>query len=338
MGVSEHPLISVIVPLYRPGALLPSVIDNLSSLTYSNLEFIFVDDGSADGTAERLKASVAGLASHRVVELPNNRGPAGARNAGMREASGEYVWFVDWDDVWRPDILDLLHAAAVEHNADIVVGRARWASSAEDKYGSFADGLGRSVMLDRGTALEYVLLGHIKGYLWNKLFRRTVLGSSPFPDMRTQEDLCCVVAAIGKSERIASVSETVYWHVVRAGSVTHSRNPELVNLRIARDWVAEECARALQPGPRHSRLQLHYDYAFWLVSWATTAARLSDSATRATAIREVQRRMRVREILMVARVSPGVGAKAALIKLLGAGFVTLRKVVIALRPANALRR
>lgn len=98
------PLVSVVIPTYNRISTLPVSVDSVLRQTYNNLEVIVVDDGSTDGTG----SFVRGLADGRVryVQNDENRGPAAARNLGVRLAQGEYVAFQDSDDEWHPDKLE----------------------------------------------------------------------------------------------------------------------------------------------------------------------------------------------------------------------------------------
>lgn len=101
---SGMPLVSVIIPTYNRIATLPRSIDSVLNQTFANLELIVVDDGSTDGTQEYVR----GLSDARVryVRGDGNRGPAAARNLGVRLAQGEYIAFQDSDDEWHADKLE----------------------------------------------------------------------------------------------------------------------------------------------------------------------------------------------------------------------------------------
>jgi glycosyltransferase involved in cell wall biosynthesis len=93
--------ISFIVPAYNAESFIEPCVENILSIPYDNLELVVVDDGSTDKTAEKLKHfSDSRL---RVVTQPN-RGVSAARNAGIENASGEYLTFVDVDDVIFPSV------------------------------------------------------------------------------------------------------------------------------------------------------------------------------------------------------------------------------------------
>ena len=98
LGLSAPPLISVVVPCFNGiahvGAALRSVLDQ----RWPNLEVIVVDDGSTDGSAASIRS---GFPSVIVIEQVN-QGVAAARNRGIAEARGEWVAFLDADDIWLP--------------------------------------------------------------------------------------------------------------------------------------------------------------------------------------------------------------------------------------------
>lgn len=101
------PLVSVVVPTFNCARFANEAISSVLAQDYPNLELIVVDDGSTDGTLERLPRQEA-----RVQILrQENAGPAAARNRGAAAARGEFLAFLDCDDVWLPGKL----AAQVQH-------------------------------------------------------------------------------------------------------------------------------------------------------------------------------------------------------------------------------
>ena len=98
------PRVSVVIPVYNRADLIRETLESVLAQTYRDLEVIVVDDGSTDETPEVL-ASYAHDTRVRVIQQ-TNQGEGAARNTGVRAARGEYVAFVDSDDVWRPDKLE----------------------------------------------------------------------------------------------------------------------------------------------------------------------------------------------------------------------------------------
>lgn len=103
METQTQPLVSVIIPCFNSKSTLLKSIDSVLAQTYKNYEIILADDASTDGTAEL----VANLENALIksVALKNNSGAAAARNAGIRQAKGKYIAFLDSDDTWHPDKL-----------------------------------------------------------------------------------------------------------------------------------------------------------------------------------------------------------------------------------------
>jgi glycosyltransferase involved in cell wall biosynthesis len=97
----NSPLVSCIVPVFNGERYLREALDSILSQTYRPLEVIVVDDGSTDGTEALVR-----LFGERIRSLQQtNQGPAAARNLGLSVAAGEFVTFLDADDLWHPEKL-----------------------------------------------------------------------------------------------------------------------------------------------------------------------------------------------------------------------------------------
>jgi glycosyltransferase involved in cell wall biosynthesis len=107
-GGLPAPMISVVIPLYNGRDFIAEAIESVVAQTLSPLEVIVVDDGSSDGSGE-IAGAVDAPFPIKVLRQAN-RGQSAARNEGVRHASGEYVAFLDQDDLWRPVHLELLAA------------------------------------------------------------------------------------------------------------------------------------------------------------------------------------------------------------------------------------
>lgn len=113
----EPGLVSVIVPAFNREGFLADAVRSALRQTYSHLEVIVVDDGSTDGTYEVARTLAGADGRVRVVRKPNG-GPASARNAGLNEATGEYVSFLDSDDVYTRQKVES-HVRHFEQNRDV---------------------------------------------------------------------------------------------------------------------------------------------------------------------------------------------------------------------------
>jgi GT2 family glycosyltransferase len=119
---ADRPLVSVIVPMRNGASFLPQAVASIQAQNYPALEIIVVDDGSTDDIAEvlaRLPATIRYLRQE-----PS--GPSAARNRGIREANGEFIAFLDVDDLWPPDSLHLMVEAMIANpGLDVVQGYAQ---------------------------------------------------------------------------------------------------------------------------------------------------------------------------------------------------------------------
>jgi glycosyltransferase involved in cell wall biosynthesis len=99
----NFPLVSVIIPTYNSGVFIAEAVQSVLDQTYRRFEVIVVDDGSSDGTGLALRA----FGNSIRYFYQENRGPSAARNTGIKAARGEYICFLDSDDLWAPDKLEL---------------------------------------------------------------------------------------------------------------------------------------------------------------------------------------------------------------------------------------
>lgn len=109
--------VSAVIPCYRCADTVGRAVRSVAAQTQPPAELILVDDGSADGTLERLRSLAASYPAGwvRIVALPENRGAADARNAGWAAATQPYVAFLDADDAWHPRKIEIQHAFMQAH-------------------------------------------------------------------------------------------------------------------------------------------------------------------------------------------------------------------------------
>lgn len=114
----SNPFFSVIIPSYNRSSLLREALDSVFSQTFTDYEVIVVDDGSTDNTLEILK----NYGDKIKVLQQRNSGPGAARNHGAKEAKGEFLTFIDSDDIWFPWTLKILHDVILEKKCSWIAG------------------------------------------------------------------------------------------------------------------------------------------------------------------------------------------------------------------------
>jgi glycosyltransferase involved in cell wall biosynthesis len=173
-GMSEAPLVSIVIPCYNHGHFLPEAVESALSQTYQRIEVVVVDDGSRDNTAE----VVARYRDVRCVRQ-ENRGLAGARNAGFHASRGEYVLFLDADDRLTPTAIEGHLSCFAKHpEAGFVVGDIDHISL----DGSYARSP-RWPVLEANQYEELLKVNHVANTI-AVMFRRSVIervgGFKPF--------------------------------------------------------------------------------------------------------------------------------------------------------------
>jgi glycosyltransferase involved in cell wall biosynthesis len=247
--------VSAIVPVFNPGSDIDDCIDSLlgQTLPAGELELIFVDDGSTDGTPARLHELAARHSHVKVQHIPNSGWPGKPRNLGIDMARGEYVFFVDNDDWLERDALERVYAMAVQDRADIVIGKVVGHGRTYPRR-IFESNL-HAVRFDSDKLLS-LLTPH-------KLFRRRFLDEHGlrFPEgKRRLEDHPFVVSAYFAAERISVLADHPIYHWARrerketASSRRFDASGYFDNVREVLDLVE---ART-QPGPERDALMLHW--------------------------------------------------------------------------------
>lgn len=105
--MDKTPLISVVIPCYNYGIFLPTALHSALMQTYPAKEILIIDDGSADSTKEVAKTFQEIHKNVHYIRHPSNLGLAAARNTGVKAARGEFIAFLDADDYWLPQKLEL---------------------------------------------------------------------------------------------------------------------------------------------------------------------------------------------------------------------------------------
>lgn len=309
-----EPTLSIILPLHNCGADLHVCFELLARTELPDTELIVVDDGSRDDTLAQAKAASTGFPRLRLMSTPTNGGVARARNAALAEATGRFVWFLDWDDDWEPTIMSRLLSAADANDADLVVcGATRNVDAATP--GPRIDGLTVETVMSGPEAFDRLLRGEINGYLWNKLMRRSLAQQLDFPPMSSLSDIAGLVPVLAGARRVATVPSVLYRHIVRPGSITNS-TPAVENWFTARDVVRSVADGLGRRGSQDLGLCL-YDFLV-AISVVNTVLRLDghEELYRHTAER-VCREIRVRDILRVTVHDPVLAGRVGLVKTFG---------------------
>ena len=209
--------VTVVIPCFNAAPYLADCLACVCGQTLADIDIVLVDDGSTDESGALADAWAAREPRLRVLHQPN-AGVSAARNAGLAQATGTYVCFVDADDTLTPGALAALHAEAEAARADITS-----ALHAE----VYADGTRRVFTPGRRCARrEQVLARLIEGdsvynSMCNKLYRRALLAQWALradPGVRIGEDALFNLEAYARAARVAHLPRVTYLYRIHSAS------------------------------------------------------------------------------------------------------------------------
>lgn len=203
----KQPAISLIVPIYNGKDVLPACLASIAAQTFRDFECIVVDDGSTDGTAEVLDEFCA--ADARFIPLHiENAGVSAARNQGLSQARGEYICFVDGDDIVYPEYLSHLYHPEYDFSLS---GISTWDVAAGRETGQICPPKGE-LPPGQETAAQ-LLSGFFLNNIYAKLFRRSILEEYHIRFMETiayAEDTLFVVEFFPHARKIWGENSSDY--------------------------------------------------------------------------------------------------------------------------------
>lgn len=220
-----RPTVSIVVAAYQAEHTIARAVSSALSQTAGDLEVVVVDDGSTDRTREVVEDLVERTGDRRIVLAPPspNGGPSVARNRGLELARGDWVGFLDADDEYDPEFVSrMLRVTCREDRIDLVVC-AHEIVQADGTRRVRMPSCGQLVVPGREAAL-IMLENDITPFLWDKLFRRTLLGNSPFPTgIHRGEDAVVVLRACLAASIVHVVGDALYIYHVSPTSLTWGR-------------------------------------------------------------------------------------------------------------------
>ncbi len=225
----DRPRVSAVITTYDAADQIPELSQRLAGMPVVD-EIVIYDDASSDDTPELLEKWRARDPRIALVLGSTNKGVAGARNEALAHCRGEFVWFADPDDRWSPRLVEVLYQALMDTGADIAVGRAEQRAT-DCEHTCVIDGLDHWAIRDRTATIESVLTGAMRGYLWNKLVRRSIIPATPFPPMRSQSDFLGLIRTLGHCRSTVFVPQVLYTRMERPGSITRRAEDQVENLR-----------------------------------------------------------------------------------------------------------
>lgn len=220
--VKHKPVISVVIPVYNSDSYLNQCLESLHNQTYSNIEYIIVDDGSTDDSAGLCDKASAEDDRFRIVHT-ENRGVSIARNFGIQLAQGDYIGFVDADDWVEPDTFAYALLNAERSNADISIF-GYW-----DVRGGIDCNEKKTFPLQQiSRERAFQLINSFQAFdyqVWDKLYKRELFKNVCFHSGLRDEDVRVTTELIENADTICYDSTPKYHY--RHSMTSRSQSKEV---------------------------------------------------------------------------------------------------------------
>ena len=215
--MTNSPVISVIVAVYKTEIYLKECVDSILSQTYANFEIILIDDCSPDNCPQMCDDYAKSDSRIKVIHHEKNQGSIVTYRDGLNCASGEYILFVDSDDWIEPDTIERLQKKANAEKCDIVYcDLIRFTDDGKlTPYVPF-DCRGR----EKSDMILNMINGNLTQFIACRLFRRKLFDNMVWPEYQFREDTVICIQLFLNAEKVGYEYSTLYHYRYNLGSIT----------------------------------------------------------------------------------------------------------------------
>lgn len=211
------PKISIIIPVYNVEKRLPYCLDSLIQQTFTDFEAVCVNDGSSDNSLNVLTAYAQKDSRFKVISQ-ENKGQAEARNTGLENATGEYICYLDSDDYFHPQYLEILYDYAVKHNADLVCVGYERVEGYETHYSKIDKNTIAYQIYDNPVLVDSMTA---EFNVWAKLYRKDFFADIKYFPYSIMEDGIYIYEVFSKKPKTVDLKLKLYFYVNNLISVSH---------------------------------------------------------------------------------------------------------------------
>lgn len=214
-------MISVIIPIYNSEQYMKETIDSVLNQSYKELEIILVNDGSTDHSSEICKEYQMKDSRVRCFDQ-HNQGLSAARNTGILNSKGEFLFFLDADDILDKSALEIMFFEIKNNKKNIVVCNFRKFVNIASEQNKIDD-----YKVTEYTKEEYmreVFLLKKNTYAWGVLIPKSIMSDIQFPKGKYFEDMATMYKVILNTEKIKYIHEELVWYRQHESSIVASIN------------------------------------------------------------------------------------------------------------------
>lgn len=256
------PLISVIVPVYNVERYLNECVDSILLQTYPNLEILLIDDGSKDRSPQ-ICDEYAAAHSHIKAVHKRNGGASSARNVGIEMAKGEYLAFLDSDDIFDPEMYSELYKILQETGADMVTSRFKSLNGTR----VIRNNLSHDVSLTGHKLAEIMFEKDLGTSACASIIKRDVVGNTRFPEGISNEDFVFMLDLYLKDPKIYISKNSYYYYRYNEESTSsriYERTFDLLTNAFDAEHKVSTLSKDLKAAARVYKVRRHIDMAFRL--------------------------------------------------------------------------
>ncbi len=234
-------IISVIIPIYHVEDVMDRCIESVINQTYSNLEIILVDDGSNDNCGVKCDEWKKRDKRIKVIHQ-KNKGLSGARNSGLKLATGDYVLYVDSDDFLEKEACYKLIKMMIQHpDVDIVVGGCREIRGKNISFQVHTNLETERVYSSKSYVEKSIMQNEWYAPAWLNLYNREFLLKNNlfYKEGRIYEDMEMLPRLFLAAQKVVYLNYIFYNYVIRENSITTTCNPSYLNSAIDNltEWI-----------------------------------------------------------------------------------------------------
>ena len=205
---------SIIIPVYNASKYLRNTLDSIVKQKYDNYEVILVNDGSTDDSLEICNEYQEKYSNFKVVTIENS-GAGIARNVGIKESKGDYLYFPDADDLLTADAFTKIDEVVSSKEADLYVFAyyKSYRDSNELKLVEYEDNFLDSDSVRAHYEMYMEKSGiYIQGAPWNKVFKRKIVVKNKieYPSLKRHQDECFIVRYMAHTKNVLVSKEPIY--------------------------------------------------------------------------------------------------------------------------------
>jgi len=202
--------------MYNNTNVIKETINSVLNQTYSNWELLLVDDASSDQTINTVKPFTETDPRIKLFQHSQNKGAAEARNLGTKMAKGNYIAFLDADDLWKENKLELQVNQLINNSTDVSFGTYEWIDSKSKPLHKRVEALKQ---LSYNKLLKANYIGNLTG-----IYNCEKLGKIYTKDLKKRQDWLLWLEALKRSDKPAiGITETIAYYRITQGSLSSNK-------------------------------------------------------------------------------------------------------------------